>query len=101
MIYFPPQSQQLLIDALQQLLAPGGYLFTGDAEPLHLYRHDLERVSDAASLIYRKRTAASIPQARALAEAPALPVAGGERLSRCGVEELLLLVSDSSYGLRD
>jgi chemotaxis protein methyltransferase CheR len=95
MIYFPARSQQRLVDLLQKLLAPGGYLFTGDAEPLHLYRHDLETVSDAASLIYRKKTGQSAPKA------PVPPAAGESGLSGCDVEELLHLVSDASLGLRD
>jgi len=54
MIYFSPESQQKLVDALSRSLAPGGYFFTGDAEPLHLYSHELETVRDAGCLIYRK-----------------------------------------------
>jgi chemotaxis methyl-accepting protein methylase len=33
MIYFSLPSQQLLVDLLYRSLLPGGYLFTGDAEP--------------------------------------------------------------------
>ena len=54
MIYFSAESQQHLVDLLDRLLVPGGYLFTGDAEPLHLYRHDFLRVPGADCLIYRK-----------------------------------------------
>jgi chemotaxis protein methyltransferase CheR len=54
MIYFSTESQQSLVEMLHRLLVPGGYLFTGDAEPLHLYRHEFLRVPDADCLIYRK-----------------------------------------------
>jgi chemotaxis protein methyltransferase CheR len=54
MIYFSFESQQELVAALSRRLHPGGYLFTGDGEPLHLYRHDLQAVDEAGCLIYRK-----------------------------------------------
>ncbi|MBJ6800581.1 CheR family methyltransferase [Geomonas propionica] len=54
MIYFSPSCQQLLVGTLSRLLAPGGHLFTGDAEPLHLFSHDLAAVPDASCLVYRK-----------------------------------------------
>ena len=54
MIYFSPETQQQLINTLFRLLVPGGYLFTGDAEPLHLYNHDFVQVREAGCLIYRK-----------------------------------------------
>lgn len=54
MIYFAPSCQQKLVDTLHQLLLPGGYLFTGDAEPLHLFRHEFLPVSEAGCLIYQK-----------------------------------------------
>lgn len=54
MIYFSPTCQQLLIDTLHRLLLPGGYLFTGDAEPLHLFDHEFKPVQDAGCLIYQK-----------------------------------------------
>jgi chemotaxis protein methyltransferase CheR len=54
MIYFSPEAQQQLVDALYRSLLPGGYLFTGDAEPLHLYQHGFSSVKDAGCLIYRK-----------------------------------------------
>jgi chemotaxis protein methyltransferase CheR len=54
MIYFSTESQQNLVDVLYRLLVPGGYLFTGDAEPLHLYSHEFSRVDEADCLIYRK-----------------------------------------------
>ncbi|WP_129127835.1 CheR family methyltransferase [Geomonas oryzae] len=54
MIYFSPACQQLLVETLSRLLAPGGHLFTGDAEPLHLFDHDLVAVPKAGCLVYRK-----------------------------------------------
>ncbi|MBJ6752417.1 CheR family methyltransferase [Geomonas anaerohicana] len=54
MIYFAPGCQQLLVETLSRLMAPGGHLFTGDAEPLHLFSHDLAAVPDASCLVYRK-----------------------------------------------
>jgi chemotaxis protein methyltransferase CheR len=54
MIYFAPSCQQLLVDTLHRLLVPGGYLFTGDAEPLHLFRHEFSPVASAGCLIYQK-----------------------------------------------
>jgi len=54
MIYFAPECQQVLVDTLHRLLLPGGYLFTGDAEPLHLFNHEFKPVETAGCLIYRK-----------------------------------------------
>lgn len=54
MIYFSADSQQQLVDVLFHALVPGGYLFTGDAEPLHLYDHDFTAVHNASCLIYKK-----------------------------------------------
>jgi chemotaxis protein methyltransferase CheR len=54
MIYFASPCQQLLVETLHRLLSPGGYLFTGDAEPLHLFKHDFRPVEDAGCLIYQK-----------------------------------------------
>ncbi len=54
MIYFSAEAQQQLVDTLSRSLVPGGFLFTGDAEPLHLYEHDLQTVREAGCLIYRK-----------------------------------------------
>lgn len=59
MIYFASACQQLLVETLYRLLLPGGYLFTGDAEPLHLFRHEFKPVAYADCLIYQ-RTEASI-----------------------------------------
>ncbi len=54
MIYFSLESQQQLVDTLFKHVVPGGYLFTGDAEPLHLYEHDFAMVHEAGCLIYKK-----------------------------------------------
>jgi chemotaxis protein methyltransferase CheR len=54
MIYFSPSCQQQLVDTLYRLLAPRGYLFTGDAEPLHLFTHEFSAVREAGCLIYQK-----------------------------------------------
>lgn len=54
MIYFSASCQQMLVDTLHQLLVPGGYLFTGDAEPLHLFDHSFEMLKGARCLIYKK-----------------------------------------------
>ena len=54
MIYFSSACQQLLVDTLHRLLAPGGHLFTGDAEPLHLFSHEFATVKEAGCLIYQK-----------------------------------------------
>lgn len=57
MIYFSAECQQQLVDTLFRLLVPGGYLFTGDAEPLHMYAHDFKTVREAGCLIYQKMEA--------------------------------------------
>lgn len=54
MIYFAPPCQQKLVDTLYRLLLPDGYLFTGDAEPLHLFIHEFMPVAEAGCLIYQK-----------------------------------------------
>lgn len=57
MIYFDFSSQQRLVDALFAALVPGGHLLTGDAEPLHLYRHAFSSVAHSECLVYRKDAA--------------------------------------------
>ena len=54
MIYFDHKGQQRLVDNLYERLAPGGYLFTGDSEPLHLFRHCFVKMEGAEALYYRK-----------------------------------------------
>ena len=54
MIYFDLPAQQGLVSALSDCLKPGGYLFTGEGEVLHLYEHTLEIVEQGESIYYRK-----------------------------------------------
>jgi len=54
MIYFDLSAQQLLVTALADCLAPGGYLFTGEGEVLHLYRHPFEVHEREGCLCYKK-----------------------------------------------
>ncbi len=54
MIYFSAEGQQQLVETLIRWLGPGGYLFTGDAEPLHLFDHDLQVIYGADCFIYQK-----------------------------------------------
>ncbi len=54
MIYFDREGQQRLVDNLYERLAPGGYLFTGDSEPLHLFRHSFVKTEGTDALYYRK-----------------------------------------------
>ncbi|HWI41699.1 MAG TPA: protein-glutamate O-methyltransferase CheR [Verrucomicrobiae bacterium] len=54
MIYFSPSAQQDLIDTLYRSLVPGGWLFTGDGEPLHLFRHEFSSPAPDAPFVYRK-----------------------------------------------
>ncbi len=55
MIYFDFAAQERFVAALHRILVPGGYLFTGDAELLHIYDHPFETVRDGDSVIYRKK----------------------------------------------
>ncbi len=54
MIYFDLAAQQRLVDGLARCLRPGGYLFTGEGEVLHLYRHNLEIIDRGSCIFYRK-----------------------------------------------
>lgn len=54
MIYFDVPAQQRLVNSLYACLKPGGYLFTGGTELLHVYEHDFETVDSEDSIIYRK-----------------------------------------------
>jgi len=54
MIYFDRSAQQRLVDALYDCIRPGGYLFTGDSEPLHLFTHGFVRAQNSDALYYRK-----------------------------------------------
>jgi chemotaxis protein methyltransferase CheR len=54
LIYFGFDAQQRLIDGFYNCLKPGGYFFTGDAEPLNNYRHDFTVVEFEEGFLYRK-----------------------------------------------
>ena len=54
MIYFDLPAQQRLVAALSACLRPGGYLFTGEGEVLHLYRHSLKLMEQGDCLFYKK-----------------------------------------------
>jgi len=54
MIYFDFEAQQRLVDGLYACLKPGGYLFTGDAELLHIYEHPLQTVENLGTYFYQK-----------------------------------------------
>src|SRR3990172_1688819 len=54
MIYFDLSAQQRLVTALAGCLKPGGYLFTGEGEVLHLYTHSFEVIEWEKSVFYRK-----------------------------------------------
>jgi len=54
MIYFDRAGQESLVGALFDSLRPGGALFTGDSEPLHLFRHGFVRADDPDALYYLK-----------------------------------------------
>lgn len=59
MIYFDLAAQQRLVAALTDCLRPGGYLFTGEGEVLHLYSHQLEVREAGQTVFYRKQEEAS------------------------------------------
>jgi len=54
MIYFDFPAQQGLVDNLYRCLKPGGYLFTGDAELLHIYKHRFKSVEKQGAFFYQK-----------------------------------------------
>jgi len=54
MIYFDRAGQDMLVRALYDSLRPGGALFTGDSEPLHLFEHGFVRADDKDALYYIK-----------------------------------------------
>lgn len=60
MIYFDFAAQQHLVDQLYACLKPGGYLFTGDAELLHIYRHSFETLNCEGAYLYQKPGAGNI-----------------------------------------
>jgi chemotaxis protein methyltransferase CheR len=54
MIYFDLPAQQQLVTALSACLKPGGHLFTGEGEVLHLYQHELEVMEKNGCIWYRR-----------------------------------------------
>ncbi len=54
MIYFDFAAQERLVNELYKRLKPGGYLFTGDAELLHVYKHSFETADYKDAYFYRK-----------------------------------------------
>jgi chemotaxis protein methyltransferase CheR len=54
MIYFDQPAQQRLVTALWESLAPGGYLFTGEGEVLHITTHAFEVKEWRESVFYRR-----------------------------------------------
>lgn len=54
MIYFDIPAQQHLIERLYDCLKPGGFLFTGEAELLHIYDHGFITVESDGALFYQK-----------------------------------------------
>jgi len=54
MIYFDFAAQQQLVDNLYGCLKPGGYLFTGDAELLRIYKHHFETLGFEGAYFYQK-----------------------------------------------
>lgn len=54
MIYFDLAAQQRLVSALAECLAPGGCLFTGEGEVLHLYDHSFRVRERGACIFYQK-----------------------------------------------
>jgi len=54
MIYFDYPAQQRMVDRIYAGLKPGGFLFTGDAELLNIYRHGFENCEFEGAYYYRK-----------------------------------------------
>jgi chemotaxis protein methyltransferase CheR len=58
LIYFDRKAQNIVMEGITQLLLPGGYLFLGDAEPLHIFSgiaKKFEFVETEDAMIYRKK----------------------------------------------
>jgi chemotaxis protein methyltransferase CheR len=62
MIYFDFVEQQRLVDNLYAALLPGGYLFTGDAELLHIYQHHFKTMEFDGTYYYRKSELVNFPE---------------------------------------
>lgn len=60
MIYFDLDAQQRLVEGLSACLRPGGYLFTGEGEVLHLYNHNLEIIESGPCIFYKKRVLSKV-----------------------------------------
>ncbi len=54
MIYFDRTAQARLVNALYRCLKPGGFLFTGDSEPLHLFEHEFNVITEGDAVYYVK-----------------------------------------------
>ncbi len=54
MIYFDRTAQARLVNTLYRCLKPGGFLFTGDSEPLHLFEHEFNVITDGDAVYYVK-----------------------------------------------
>lgn len=54
MVYMAPAAQQRLLDRLWESLAPGGLLFLGDAELLHVLEHRFETLLLPEAVAYRR-----------------------------------------------
>ena len=55
LIYLGPLLQKRAISLFHYALKPGGYLFTGEGEVLHLYAHSFEVQEREECVFYRKR----------------------------------------------
>jgi len=54
MIYFDNPFREALLERLYQALTPGGYLFVGEAETLHLVPHRFKPVEVGSALVYQR-----------------------------------------------
>ncbi len=54
MIYFDRTAQTRLVSTLYRCLKPGGFLFTGDSEPLHLFEHGFNITTEGDAVYYVK-----------------------------------------------
>ena len=54
MIYFDRTAQARLVNTLYRCLRPGGFLFTGDSEPLHLFEHEFNVITEGDAVYYAK-----------------------------------------------
>ncbi|HEY9856704.1 MAG TPA: protein-glutamate O-methyltransferase CheR [Stenomitos sp.] len=54
LIYFDNPFREALLERLYQALTPGGYLFVGEAETLHLVPHRFKPVEVGSALVYQR-----------------------------------------------